>query len=459
MKNLLKILAYMLSFWFYSLTFAWTIDHFDVQTNPSSVKVWESIDITIKALDKNGAVVKNYVWEILIFSQSDPKAEFPGVLSGNTYTFKTWDAWVVKFENAVKFTQKWTQDINVYDISNENIFGYAEVVVWEWNTTIGTWEISITYPEAWITLWKNNIKVSGKTLKNHKVKITLNKNKTFDAISDSKWAFEVEVSNIPSWENVLKATLIDADDKVIWESTDVLFKVETNIPSFKSIKLNPSLKEVTPETIINVELDATNSLTTVNLIVNDVIFTLKETSKAWTYSWSITAPKEDWEYKIDLIMKNELWTESKENWIWTIIVKTPQLNAANTWTLEINCDDFKKELEIKNIKVVKLKSKSVLSWDKVNKASSYNIYKKDRNWTWMTLIENILNNNYEIEIVWDIVEYDDFIVKAVFKDDVCNVEWEASSMTKVQTWPKELLFIVILISLTIWIFLLRKRSV
>lgn len=459
MGKLLKTFAWIITFWFYSITLAGTIDHFEIVVNPTSVKIGESIDITIKAVDKDWALVKDYVWEILIFSQSDPKAEFPWVLSENNYVFKTSDAWVVKFENAVKFTQKWVQDINVYDISNEDIFWYAEVEVWEWNVTTESWEISITYPENWITLWTNTLKVSWKTLKNHKVKITLNRDRTVDTISNPEWIFEVEVKDIPSWENSLKAELLDADEKVIWESNDILFKIETNAPSFKSIKLDPNSWEYPPETVINVELNATNWLRTVNLIVNDVLSNLSETTKAWVYTWNITTPKEDWEYRIDLIMKNELWIETKQNWIWNIIVKTPVLNSANIedWDLN-NCDDLKKELEVKNITSVKLKSKSVISWDKVEKASSYNIYKKDKTGTGMTLIENVLDNKYEIIIQGDVLDYDDFLVKAVFKDDVCDIEGNPSDMTRVQTGPKELLFMILLISLTIWVFLLRRRN-
>jgi len=55
-------------------------------------------------------------------------------------------------------------------------------------------------------------------------------------------------------------------------------------------------------------------------------------------------------------------------------------------------------LEVKNISSVKLKSKSVISWDKVEKASSYNVYKKDRSGENMTLIENVTQNQYEIII-------------------------------------------------------------
>jgi len=182
--------------------------------------------------------------------------------------------------------------------------------------------------------------------------------------------------------------------------------------------------------------------------LNDLIQKLKETSKAWVYSWTITAPKENWDYKIDVILKNELWTETRENWVKVVTVKNVELASAPTETSTwINCDDLKKEL--------------VVSWDKVEKATSYNLYKKDRNWTWMILIQNLTENQVEINIEWDKVEYDDFAVKAVLKNESCDIESsDYSAMTRVQTWPRELILIIISF-LMVWIvfFLRRKKTV
>ena len=93
MKNIVKVVVTFLAISLYGSTlWAWTVQKFDIQANPTTVKVWESVDITIKAMDKDWNLVKNYAWEVLIFSQTDPKAEFPWVLTENTYKFKTTDA-------------------------------------------------------------------------------------------------------------------------------------------------------------------------------------------------------------------------------------------------------------------------------------------------------------------------------------------------------------------------------
>lgn len=439
-----------------------SIDRFEIEVSPTKVKVWESIDVTLKAVDKSGNVVKNYTGEVLIFSQTDKEAIFPWILEENAYTFKAADAWVVKFENAVKFTKNGIQDISVYDNANYDIFGYAEVEVSEGAAAVQTGDIVIKYPEEGITVGANTMKVSWTTSKNHKVKIVLNGEKNFETISNAEWVFELEVKDIPSGENVFIAELLDADGKTIASSKEVFFKIESTAPRFRAITLDPAQTEYIPEAKIGVVVEATSGLTSLNLIINDTLTTLKEQASG-TYSGSINAPKADGEYKIDVVMKNELGNETKESGVSIIKVKAVELLASTgeetTAPVELNCADFQKELEVKNIKNIKLKSKSVISWDKVEKASSYNVYKKDRNSENMTLIENVTQNQYEIVIQGDVVEYDDFAVKAVFKDDVCNVESvNYSSMTKVQTGPKEMLFVLVALSLGAGVFFFRRKN-
>lgn len=462
MKNLLKIISAFIVFWVYSITLWATVEKFDITVTPTKVKVGESVDITIKALDKDSNVVKDFAGEILIFSQSDPKAEFPWVLAENTYKFKTSDLGQVKFENAVKFSKAGTQDINIYDTSNEDIFGLAEVEVTAGWDGAEKWDITITTPENGVTLASDKVKVSGKTLKNHKVQVILNTDKKNDVISNNEWVFEVELAGVPNGENALVANVLDADGKVIGESTKILFKIESNAPKFKSIQVNPNT-EVVWESQVEVSVDATPNLSKVVIILNDLVQELKET-KAGTYTGVITTPKDDGDYKIDVVMKNEIGIEAKENGAANVTVKNIELDAAAPieeaiTATGVNCDDFKKELIITNVKLVKMKTKSVLSWDKVAKATSYNLYKKERNGTGMTLIQNLTENQVEIMIQWDTIEYDDFAVKAVMKNESCEVESnDYSTMTTVQTGPREIILIILSLLMVGGIFYIRRKN-
>lgn len=463
MKKLLQLLLIWFGISFYT-TSLWVsnVEKFDIKTSPNEIKIWESTDITVEALDKDGNVVKNYEWEVLIFSQSDPKAEFPWILTQNTYKFQASDSGKVKFENGVKFTKAGTQDINVYETANENVFWVAEVKVLEGTTTSWAEEIIIKSPENGVTLWTWDIKVTGTTLKNHQIKILLNTDKQSDAISNGDGIFEYDLKWVPNWENFIIAQVLDSDGKVIWESTKTLFKIESNTPKFKSITINPEW-EVKWNTLLNVSVEANNGLSNVEIVLNDLVQKLTEDSNG-IYTGTITSPKDNWDYKIDVNLKNELGIESKQSGIATITVKNIELTAAPVvepvTEIPVNCDDFKKELIIWNLKVVKMKSKSVLSWDKLEKATSYNLYKKDKNSWSMVLIQNLMDNNVEINIEWKEIIYDDFAVKAVLKNESCEIEsTDFSSMTSVQTWPKEI-YLLIFSLLFVWsIFFFRRKII
>ena len=77
----------------------------------------------------------------------------------------------------------------------------------------------------------------------------------------------------------------------------------------------------------------------------------------------------------------------------------------------------------------------------------------------MKLIQNTENNSYEVSITGDKVEYDDFAVKAVFKDDVCDIEsTDFTQMTKVQTWPKEIAMVIIALTLSLALVIYRRKQ-
>ena len=75
---------------------------------------------------------------------------------------------MVKFENAVSFTKAGLQDIYIYDLDNDSIIGIGEVKVTA-QEVIENIEIEILSPENGITIPQNEVKISGKTQKNHKL--------------------------------------------------------------------------------------------------------------------------------------------------------------------------------------------------------------------------------------------------------------------------------------------------
>ena len=119
---------------------------------------------------------------------------------------------------------------------------------------------------------------------------------------------------------------------------------------------------------------------------------------------------------------------------------------------------MRKWLVIKWLKLIRLQWKSILQWDKIENATWYNVYKKDKT-TWdMVLVEKVTDPKIEINVSWEQVEYDDFAVKALLEKDDIKLESENySDMTKVQTWP-EMVIAILMALIAGWMFTYYRRK-
>lgn len=434
-------------FWFSWAFAAGELDHFEVSVYPQTAKIWEALDLTIEAVDNNNQVVNNYSWTVIIFSESDPEASLPIILEDNTYTFKASDQGRVVFENAVKFLKSWNQNIYVYDFDNDFIFWVWEVAIEAWASSESK-SISIISPEAWVTIWANSVKVSWSSEKNHQIKIILNNTEDFLTTTNDNWIFEYEITNLVDWTNSIVAKILDADWNEVGTSPNTVIMVEKDVISLVNVRVLP--EEVESESAYEIEVLATPALKEVSVIVNDILTSTQE-AEAGKYLAKVYAPKEEWTYKVDIVLKDNLWREKTELWVASVKV-TPVMNSAvvedkqeeteapleSAWPKEV-------DLTIKNLKLVELKSKSILSWNKVEWAKSYNIYKKleDGN---LEFVESVVEPKFEVLVDMEAeeVKYEYFAVKAIAENEEGEeYEWDLSEATKIQTWPEMLLLLML----------------
>lgn len=165
-----------------------------------------------------------------------------------------------------------------------------------------------------------------------------------------------------------------------------------------------------------------------------------------TYSWYIPGldPASTYYFQIYAIDK-----DGREiSWIQSEIIEVAfSMSSAGNKCMISNVSWLK---TTKNGDVVEL------SWDSITEATSYNVYKKDKDWNFV-LIENVKANKYTINISWDKVKYDEFTIKAVCGDgDNVQESADYSQATKVQTWPAQIA-LLLWISLTVWYLFIRRR--
>jgi len=322
-------------------------------------------------------------------------------------------------------------------------------------------------PENGITLATDTITVSGKTNKNHQIRVLINDNQDLFTTSNDDGIFEKEVDGLLEGSNTIKALVLNADEEVIGESELVQIKISSSAPVFKSITVTPS-GDVESESEITIQVVSNAGLSQVRAIINDIITELNEDSDG-VYIWTTNAPKEVGLYDVDVVLRDEFALETIERWVDTLsIVAIPELNSGEqepkTIVEEIPTQKLESapeslDLRIQDIEVTELKTKSVITWSEVDDAETYNIYKKISD-TQIELIESTNQARYEIEIVGDEIRYDDFAIKAIGKTSTwVLVQWDLSEMTRVKTGPElYILFALIALLLTGWIFFMRKEA-
>jgi len=454
---MLKFILFLFTLFSFSLTNAATIDHFNVKFAEKEIVAWEAVDVTIEAVDESWVIVKDYTWNIVWFSESDSEAELPQeLLSDEWFAFKKSDAWVKKFENWVTFVASGDQELNIYDTDA------SDSVIWVWKIKVKakwgrTWNSSITIlsPENNTGIWRKTVKVSGETTKNHNILIVLNGKKEFTTTSNSNWIFEKEIDWLENWENTIQAQIKDSDDKKIWESNKITINVNWSEPTFKKITLTPIEKDWTIDEwkSIIVNVFATAKLKEVNIVVNDIVVKLEETEDG-LYVWSFNAPSEAKKYDINVNLKDDTWHNIEKKAATSITVKKIELNSApttGTWVQE------ELNLKITWLKLVTLKTKSILTWDKIIKAEWYNIYKKNTSWN-LELVTTTKEPRFEIEATWKEVKFEDFAIKAFTKTASWEIiEWDLSEATKIQTWPEIIILFLVSLLIGMW-FILYKRK-
>lgn len=445
----------------FSQTFA-ALDSFKVTIDPESAAIWEALDVTIEAVDKSGETVTDYIGTIIVFSETDKEAEFPNELSENTYEFSPSDGWIIKFENAVKFKNPGKQSIHVYDLADDTVMWMAEVDITASDEPTVV-DISLVSPENGITIGTNSVKVSGTTKKNHRVVITIDNSEEISTTSNSEWMFKKEVSNLQDGQHTFQASVLDADNKKVGESNIVSVRISASAPKLLSIKVTP-VDQVEAESEVSVEVISDKWLSSVWVIINDVLTSLQET-KEWVYLGKTRAPKEEWLYAVDVTLKSELWIETKEMAVAQLNV-TPALNApeqeTNTWTVqeptvEMKAPDMLDPLRITGLKLTELKTKSVLTWDPVAKASGYNVYKRLDDGK-LQLVETVKDPSFTVNITGEEIKHEYFYVRAIGNDDEgASYEWDLSDATKIQTGPEMYIILALISIILVTLYFMFKR--
>ncbi|MCK9272720.1 hypothetical protein M0P65_04195 [Candidatus Gracilibacteria bacterium] len=288
-----------------------TADHFVVTASPTSTKVGEAIDLTVKAVDASGNVVKNYAGMIYISSDTDTKATVP---YSDGYQFVPADLGAKTFSKGLSFTKEGKMKIVVLDLENENLEGSTEITVGSGESTATgtTSDITISSPDNGMTTSNSEVTVSGTAKKNSKIKYILNTKEVGTNQSDDSGNFTYNMTNLATGDNVIEVKVVDGTDKVISTSDKIVVKLDVTGPVLKNIVVKEG-KEVPAGSSVTVEITSDASLSEVSASVGDFNQVLKETSTPGVYSGSLTIPSEPGDYSVNVTLKNALGKTTTRN--------------------------------------------------------------------------------------------------------------------------------------------------
>lgn len=530
-----------------------------------SAKVGEALDLTVKALDKDGGTVADYAGTVYVTVDNDSKATLP---YAEGYTFVAADQGAKTFSKGLAFSKVGNMTVSVIDIDDDKVEGIAKVNVTEGDVgpgVTGNEAVTLSAPESGSTVSGTETDVVGTTKKNSKFQVFLNGTKSGEGQSDDKGAILYKLKGLSEENNVLEVKVLDGSDKEAGTSGKISFKLAADKgPEFKSITVKEG-KSVKAGTVLNVTVTAEPKLKEVSVSLGDSIEVFKEQTSGVTagnvtvgatgegiYVGTLTAPTASGSYPIDVTLTNDLGKKTVKNAAETItVLETPKMAYENvkiesgdkrvTFTFDVvnpvesvskfkfsygtesgalskesvsfekskiavtgtgasasgstykwyvdglepgkyffkiagldvagspvtatESDVFEADIalnsagvctiaNVSGLKVAKSEDQSVLSWDAIPEALSYNVYKKDASGAYV-LVENVKVTSYTIHLAKDAVKYEDFAVKAVCSD-AATESADYAEATKVQTGPAQVIALLSL-ALGIGFFITRRR--
>jgi hypothetical protein len=270
---------------------------------PTTARVGEAIDITLRAIDKDNKTVTAYRGSV-IFNTDNIGDTIPA--PGKTVAFTADDNGEKKFSKGIVFKKSGKQKIYAYDVSDEIQWEVIINVSAESTTPVANDQtITIITPESGTKITGDMITVSWKTRKNSKVTVKLNgKSVGTSELSDDIGIFTKNITGITQESNIVTAELMDASNAIIATSAEIKFNRVITSTSTYGVTILPA-STIEASSPIEVIIDATPGLSELTVSLDGSVLTTKE----WTsgkYSIQTIAPQKAWIYKLILTQKDAL---------------------------------------------------------------------------------------------------------------------------------------------------------
>lgn len=276
-------------------------DAFIVDVTPSSFNVNEAVDITIKAVNANGDVIKTYQGDVFIEIVGIVDTADYTVPSDGLYTFLPEDQGMRVFSKGLIIKKAWTFTIKVSDIINDSIIGEKTIIVGSTEHATATDTIDLISPVAW-GIEKNNIAnvmASAPTLPNAPYEIYINNTVVSQGMTNTNGDISAYVTGITEWDNILQIKILDANNETIGESQVVSFAYQPIKDGiFEGIKIQPtwSIKQWEKASFT---INTSDSVTSAQIKLSDGKSIPMDKKSAWVFTKDVVVDT-DWNIQVDV---------------------------------------------------------------------------------------------------------------------------------------------------------------
>lgn len=307
-KFTLSILAISALF-FWSMTYAQSIvDRYIIELSNNPFQINEAVDMTIKAVDKNGDIVKSYVWDALIEVQGlqDADVTYP---NNGVVSFVASDQWQKKFNKGLIIKKSGTFKLSVRDIIDDYVWNLS-IEVKSAGSTSSVSAVTITSPIKDSIESNQNVNVVGnsKDFPNSPFKLFVDDKESTPSNTNENGDFSLYTDNLSLGEHTIQIKIFNSSDEIVAESEKINFKIEQSAgPVFKSILIVPSSGAKVDEKI-DVTVSTNPETRVVELIIWENSFFM-EKSKEGEFIKSLKISKSG-DYDVDLKLSSDNGTKS-----------------------------------------------------------------------------------------------------------------------------------------------------
>ena len=239
-----KILYALAIYVLWNVVLAQTMpDSFVVDVNPSSFEPNRAVDITLKAVTSNGAVVSDYVGDVFIEVEWSLSPD-DYVLPEDGFTkFESENLGIKTFSKALTIKKPGTYTIVAYDILDDTTKGEKTIIVWQAAAGDST-DVQITSPVV------NGIETNSSTtvlgsvplLPNSPFQIIVNGQTLWQWVTSANGQISSIINGLSQGQNTLQIQITDGNGAIVGESDAIVFTYDPQTDdNFKWLTVQPDV--------------------------------------------------------------------------------------------------------------------------------------------------------------------------------------------------------------------------